>query len=180
MSTTSTAEVAAPSASSRRTRDFLLLLAANVMFGAQFPATKVAVSGLGATLLAALTFLLASICLIPFLIAESKAHPDQPRLSELLKPGMFGPFLYVTVIGLLPASIVMSWGVDRSLASNGALLTLSIPVLTAMLASLVRGEQMTKWRWMSFALGIIGAAITSEVNWRELDFSAGAIWSATV
>lgn len=173
MSTTSAAEALAPATSSRRTRDFVLLLVANMMFGAQFPATKVAVSGLGATLLSALTFLLASICLIPFLVAESKAHPDQPRLRELLRPGMLGPFLFVTVLGLLPASIVLSWGVDRSLASNGALLTLSIPVLTAMLASLVRGEQMTKWRWLSFVLGIAGAAITSEVNWRELDFFSG-------
>jgi drug/metabolite transporter (DMT)-like permease len=155
----------------RKWLDFGALIIANAMFGAQYPATKAAVSGLGPTLLSILTFLLASICVVPFLIAEARAFPKQLPLRQLGSKEFRFPFLMATVFGLLPASVVLSWGVDRSLASNGALLTLSIPVLTAMVASAVRTERMTTLRWLSFALAVVGAAITSEIEWRTLSLA---------
>jgi drug/metabolite transporter (DMT)-like permease len=64
--------------------------------------------------------------------------------------------------------VVLAWGIERSLATNAALLTLSIPIFTVVLASWVRREQMTKWRWLSFILGITGAFICSDIDWRNL------------
>lgn len=154
--------------------DLVLLVLCNVMFGAQYPATKAAVMNMGPVLLSLLTFATGTICLMPFLILESRAHPEQPHPLALFRGKNLLPFFMATVLGFIPASVVLAWGIERSLASNAALLTLSIPIFTAMLASLVRQEHMTPWRWLSFALGITGAIISSDIDWHNLKvFSAG-------
>ena len=159
----------------RRARpiDLVLLVLCNVMFGAQYPATKAAVMNMGPILLSLLTFAMGTICLIPFLILETRAHPEQPPPLTLFQGKNFFPFFMATVLGFFPASVILAWGIERSLASNAALLTLSIPIFTAVLASLVREEHMTPWRWLSFALGITGAIISSDIDWHNLKvFSA--------
>ncbi|PYV42119.1 MAG: hypothetical protein DMG06_15045 [Acidobacteria bacterium] len=153
--------------------DLVLLVLCNVMFGAQYPATKAAVMNMGPVLLSLLTFGMGTICLIPFLILESRAHPEQPHPLTLFRGKNFFPFFMATVLGFIPGSVILAWGIERSLASNAALLTLSIPIFTALLASLVRQERMTPWRWLSFALGISGAIISSDIDWHNLSvFSA--------
>lgn len=151
-----------------RLLDLGLLVLCNLMFGAQYPATKTSVSSMGPVLLSFLTFILGSLCLAPFVVFETRAHPGQPSPLSLFRGRNVFPFLMATVVGFLPASVVLAWGIERSLATNAALLTLSIPVFTAMLASAVREEHMNRWRWLSFALGIAGAAICSDIDWRNL------------
>jgi drug/metabolite transporter (DMT)-like permease len=151
-----------------RARDLILLLLCNVMFGAQYPATKVAVTNMGPVLLAVLTYLLGLFCLLPFLILENRAHPDQSPPLAVFDKKNFMPFFMATILGFFPASVILAWGIDRSLASNAALLTLSIPIFTAILASIVRDERMTIWRWISFVLGVGGAVICSDIDWKNL------------
>jgi len=153
--------------------DLILLVCCNLMFGAQYPATKAAVMSMGPILLSLLTFAIATICLIPFMVMESRAHPEQPPLLAVFRRGNFFPFFMATVLGFIPASVILAWGIERSLASNAALLTLSIPIFTAVVASAVREERMNFWRWLSFALGITGAVISSDIDWHNLSvFSA--------
>jgi drug/metabolite transporter (DMT)-like permease len=59
-------------------------------------------------------------------------------------------------------------GLQRSLASNGAVITLTIPVLMALLAALLLGERMTGLRWLAFALAIAGVLLTSDIDWRSV------------
>ncbi|HVN82598.1 MAG TPA: DMT family transporter [Terriglobia bacterium] len=151
-----------------RLTDLGLLVLCNLMFGAQYPATKTSVTSMGPVFLSLLTFVLGAFCLVPFFLFESRAHPDQPPALALFRGRNLFPFLMATALGFLPASVVLAWGIERSLATNAALLTLSIPVFTAMLASLVREERMNRWRWLSFVLGITGAVISSEIDWRNL------------
>jgi len=138
------------------------------MFGAQYPATKAAVDNMGPVLVSVLTYLLASLCLLPFLILENRAHPEQAPALAVFHKRNFVPFFMATILGFFPASVILAWGIDRSLAANAALLTLSIPVFTAVLASIVRDERMTIWRWISFVLGIGGAVICSDIDWKNL------------
>ena len=126
---------------------------------------------MGPILLSVVTFGLAAAVMIPFLVLESRTHPDQPPLPSLLRPGNLRQFLFAMLLGYFSASVVLAWGVDRSLASNAALLTLTILVNTALLASAVLGEWMTGWRWANFALAITGAA----PSWHPI--STGANWT---
>src|SRR5262245_24764206 len=153
--------------------DLALLVCCNLMFGAQYPATKAAVMSMGPVLLSILTFAISTICLIPFMVMETRARPGQPHPLAVFRAKNFFPFLMATVMGFIPASVVLAWGIERSLASNAALLTLSIPIFTAVVASAVREERMNVWRWLSFALGITGAVISSDIDWHNLNvFSA--------
>jgi drug/metabolite transporter (DMT)-like permease len=162
-----------PSKTRTHARDLILLLLCNVMFGAQYPATKAAVANMGPVLLSVLTYLLGSLCLLPFLIQENRAHPEQSPPLAIFSKQNFVPFCLATIAGFFPASVILAWGIDRSLASNAALLTLSIPIFTAVLASIVRDERMTIWRWISFVLGVGGAVICSDIDWKNLSvFSA--------
>jgi drug/metabolite transporter (DMT)-like permease len=63
----------------------------------------------------------------------------------------------------------VTWGVRLSLASNAALLFLSLPIMTAVMAHVLLNEQMNWVRWLSFALAIAGVAACSGVEWKELN-----------
>jgi drug/metabolite transporter (DMT)-like permease len=55
----------------------------------------------------------------------------------------------------------MTWGTRMSLASNAALITLALPVFTAVMAMLILKEKMNTARWISFALAILGVVVIS-------------------
>jgi len=57
-------------------------------------------------------------------------------------------------MGQVVAQLFITWGVRLSLASNAALLSLALPVFTAVMAFFLLREKMTPVRWLSFALAI--------------------------
>ena len=65
-------------------------------------------------------------------------------------------FVPLALFGAFVAQVFMTWGTQYSLASNAAILTLSLPVITALFAFLVLKEKMNKIRWISFIIAIIG------------------------
>src|SRR3974377_1793376 len=97
--------------------DLGLLVLCNLMFGAQYPATKTSVTSMGPVFLSLMTFVLGAVCLAPFFIVESRAHPRQPRALTLFRGRNLFPFLMATALGFIPASVVLAWGIERSLAT---------------------------------------------------------------
>jgi drug/metabolite transporter (DMT)-like permease len=67
---------------------------------------------------------------------------------------------------------VYDMGTQYSLASNAAILTLSLPVITGLFAFLVLKEKMNKIRWISFIIAIVGVVLCSTGDIREMDFSS--------
>jgi drug/metabolite transporter (DMT)-like permease len=78
-------------------------------------------------------------------------------------------FLLLGVGGQVVAQLFITWGVRLALASNAALLCLALPILTAVIAHFLLGEQMNRIRWISFGLAIAGVTICSGVDWTELN-----------
>ena len=70
------------------------------------------------------------------------------------------------------AQLFITWGVRWSLASNAALLMLTLPISTAVMAYFFLGERMTRVRWISFALALVGVMECSGVDWKELNFTS--------
>jgi drug/metabolite transporter (DMT)-like permease len=68
--------------------------------------------------------------------------------------------------------ICMTWGISRSLASNGAILNLLIPVISAVLASLMLKERLTLLRTASLAIGLVGVAFLSIGDIRQASFGS--------
>ncbi len=81
-------------------------------------------------------------------------------------------FVALGVLGQVVAQTFITWGVQLSLASNAALLSLALPVATAVMAWALLGERMTRVRWAGFALSICGVLACSGVDWKSLSLGS--------
>ena len=75
-------------------------------------------------------------------------------------------------MGLIPGSAFVAWGVDRSTASNAAIIYLTVPILTALLASVLLKERMTLVRWGSLVIALAGVMILSDFDWRHMQLGS--------
>lgn len=99
------------------------------------------------------TFLIAALTLLPFLTWERRTSLPGDRSALPLDPSdrlvrqshwnirNVADFLVLGILGLIPASALLAWGTDRSTASNAALIYLTIPIMTALLASVMVDEK---------------------------------------
>ena len=62
------------------------------------------------------------------------------------RPGDILVYLVLAVVGVFPGQVLITWGTRMSLASNAALLMLTLPVTTAFLAFIFLHERMTTIR----------------------------------
>jgi drug/metabolite transporter (DMT)-like permease len=103
--------------------------------------------------------------LYPLVHHEARSGPPaQRRRSDILI------FFLLALLGVFPAQVLTTWGTRLSLASNAALLMLTLPVSTAILAFIFLDERMTRVRWLSFGLAIIGVVLCSDIEFQTLNF----------
>ena len=171
--------------SRRRVADISLLVLVNAMWAAQYSAYKVATERMGPITVSAWSFLLASVVLLPFLLWERKRSETAPLVTEAaMPPPPYGErslvnkrnlagFLIISLFGLIPGSAILAWGVDRSTASNAAIIYLTVPVTTAILASVILSERMTAARWGSLFISLVGVLILSGADLRHLQLTSG-------
>jgi drug/metabolite transporter (DMT)-like permease len=81
-------------------------------------------------------------------------------------------FVIAGVGGQVLAQLGMTWGISKSLASNGAILNLLIPVISAVLASFMLKERLTLLRIASLAIGLVGVAFLSIGDIRQASFGS--------
>ncbi len=139
---------------------FLALVGVNAMWAFQFAGARIATRELGAVLVTLLPLTLATVLVLPF----AKINFDLFRAgnrSILLDVCLLGTF------GVFPAQICLVFGVERTLASNASVLSLTVPVFTAISASIFLHERMTKLRWLSFMLAILGVCLVSVKDIRQ-------------
>jgi drug/metabolite transporter (DMT)-like permease len=164
--------------------DVSLLVLVNAMWAAQYSAYKVASEKMGPVTVSAWIFLFASLVLLPFLALDrcrsrSQGTSDGPFTSlhkisdrSLVNRRNAVGFLMIGVLGLIPASVFLAWGESRSSASNAALIYLTVPILTALLASVILSERMTLVRWVSLSVSLVGVLILSGFDWRHLQLAS--------
>jgi drug/metabolite transporter (DMT)-like permease len=108
--------------------------------------------------------LLATIFLTFFALRDFKKGGK--RFKDVL---IFGQ---LALLGVFPAQVLMTWGTQYSLASNAAILTLCLPVITAIFAFLLLKEKMTGVRWVSFIIAIIGVIMCSTGDIKQINFGS--------
>jgi len=150
-------------------RSWLLLFACNLMWALQFTCVKLVQDQVGALFTVWGPMTLATIMLIPMVAGERRGyHPKGGRSrSDLLA------FFLLALLGIFPGQVFITWGTRWSLASNAALLMLTLPVSTAVLAYIFLHEKMTRTRWISFALAIAGVLMCSNLDFRHMNFGKG-------
>jgi drug/metabolite transporter (DMT)-like permease len=141
------------------------------MWALQFTCIKLVQDQVGSLFTVWGPMTLATIMLYPLIRLEAKgAKKTDRRSSDILI------FLLLAVVGVFPGQVLITWGTRMSLASNAALLMLTLPVSTAFLAFLFLHEKMTPIRWISFGLAIIGVVMCSDIDFRTLNFGKGYLY----
>ncbi len=145
---------------------FLLLAMANLIWAAQGTAVKFLDPFLGPIAITFLPFFVTTLLLIPVLVWQRRRNPLRatPTRNDWWK------FVIAGIGGQMVAQLGMTWGISKSLASNGAILNLLIPVISAVMASIMLGERLTRLRVLCLAIGLAGVLMMSTNDLRESSF----------
>ena len=142
----------------------MLLFACNLMWSLQFTCIKLTQDQVGPYFTVWAPMLLATLLLAPFAVREFKKGGK--KLKDVLI------FIQLAMLGVFPAQVLMTWGTQYSLASNAAILSLCLPVITAVFAFLLLKEKMNKIRWLSFIIAIIGVILCSTGDIKQINFGS--------
>ena len=144
---------------------WVLLFLCNTMWALQFTSVKLIQDQVGPYFGVFGPMLFATILLLPF-VYKDFGKGDRKNWKDVLV------FAQLALLGAFPAQVFMTWGAQYSLASNAAILSLSLPVITALFAFLLLREKMTSIRWISFIIAIIGVILCSTGDVQQVDFAS--------
>jgi len=141
-----------------------LLLLCNLMWALQFTCIKLTQDQMGPYFTVWGPMLMATLFLAPFALKD--VRKGRKSIKDVLI------FFQLGLLGAFPAQVLMTWGTQYSLASNAAIISLSLPVITALFAFFILREKMNMIRWVSFAVAIIGVLLCSTSDIKRMDFSS--------
>jgi drug/metabolite transporter (DMT)-like permease len=144
-----------------------LFVLVNAMWAAMYFANKWV--DLGPVGISVWTFLIAIPVLVPFLLWERSRSTRHKEFVQSVGREKRSPwcasngagFAVVGILGLLPAALFMAWGEKYTTATSAAMLGLSVPVITPLVAFMVLGERMCRVGWISLSIALTGALILS-------------------
>ena len=160
------------------------MLLVTFLWGAYFPAGKIAVAEAAPAMVAVLRFALAGAILLALLAWKEPAALRPPRRDWglALGLGLTGGALY---------NMAVFEGMARAPAADAAMITPSLnPLLTVLLAALLFGEALTPRKAGALAVGVLGLALVfggpalaatggDQRLWGDLLFVGAAVaWSA--
>jgi drug/metabolite transporter (DMT)-like permease len=153
----------------RKYLDWLLLMLINFMWATQAPVIKLIGDRLGPVAIAFLPMILSTVLFLPALWYESR------RLGRPLhwRWGDARHFVAAGLFGFFFLQLTYTLGAQRTLAANAAVITLTIPVLVAVAASIMLGERLNVVRVFGFLLALAGVLLTSLPDLRAASFSGG-------
>jgi drug/metabolite transporter (DMT)-like permease len=153
-----------------RARDWGLLVLCNLIWASSFVWIKLVQSQVGPVFT---TFFPAAVATVLLILLEIFARDPGHSAGNMTQLSWkdVANFLIIGIFGQVAAQLGGSWGTQLSLASNGAVLFLALPISTAVMAHFLLGERMTFLRWISFVLAIVGVIECSNINWMKLNFT---------
>lgn len=133
---------------------WLTLFACNLMWSLQFTCIKLIQDQVGSFSTVFIPMTLATLFMVPFVYKDARAN-KQRKLADLKI------FVVLALLGQFPAQVLMTMGTQQSTASNAAIISLTLPVVSALLAVVLLKEKMNALRWTSFFIAIIGVVMVS-------------------
>ena len=115
-----------------------------------FPLTKVALADLPPLNLAAVRFAVASLLIIPWLVWKRPRLPSRGDAIRFILCGLIGIALY---------NALLNAGQQTVSASAASFIVNTVPILTALFATLFLDERFNRWGWASAGLGFAGVGI---------------------
>jgi len=130
---------------------YFVLLAANVVYGTSYVATRVTLGSVPPATLALLRLVIGSLVLLPL----ARLDPAGPALSR----GDRWKIAWMGVLGFAAAFVLANWGIGASTATNAALLIVVEPVSLMLLGPLLLGERLARREAVGAALAVAGAVL---------------------
>lgn len=147
---------------------FPVLILVNLMWAFQYTGARIATQKLGPISVALFPMAVSTVFLSLLLLRERRRKSPETLKDRGSFAGNLLNFVILAVVGSFVAQVGLASGVKRSLASNASVITLTIPVLTALLATILVGERMSRLLWVSFGLAIVGVLMVSDVDWHSV------------
>jgi len=144
---------------SRRAFAVCLLVAANLLWAGQGVAVKLLKGGLGPVAIALLPLYVATAIGFVLILARGRLRGQFAQAWTHRRE-----FVLAGVCGQCTAQLGMTIGVNMSLASNGAILSMLIPILTAVIATLLLREKLLPLRVGALLMGVAGVALLSPIS----------------
>lgn len=152
------------------TRTWLLLAFVQFVFAAQYPAFAIAAETLD---VAALNFWMFTLALLA-LGGYRLLRPSAPALRPAPAPG-WPSIVALAGLGLVPAAVLLTWGIERSTAANASILSLTMPVMVVLIGMVLLRARPTPGYWAALAMTLLGTVMLS---WS--DVTAGRFDGATL
>jgi drug/metabolite transporter (DMT)-like permease len=141
-----------------------ILVAVNLMWAGQFTAIKYVESSLGPFAIAFLPYLLATPLLLPLLFRQRATPAARPTAADWVT------FTVAGLFGQVVAMSGMTWAGVVGRASNCSILYLLIPVLSAIMASIMLRERLSPLRVLSLGIGLVGVLVMSAHDLHDTAF----------
>src|SRR5680860_455122 len=116
-----------------KTADWSLVILINFMWATQVPVIRIIGDRMGTVAVAFLPLILSTVIFIPFLLAENKRR----GIGLRWKWKDIKYFLVSGLIGIFLLQYLYTLGSQLTLAANAGIITLTIPVLVALFASVM-------------------------------------------
>ncbi len=138
----------------------------NFMWATQAPVVKIIGDRLGPVAIAFVPMIISTLLFLPALWWEGH------RLGRTFKWRWVdaGHFALAGLFGFFLIQITYVLGAQRTLAANAGIITLSIPVLVAVCASIMLQEKLNPVRVFGFVLALAGVLLTSISDVRGASF----------
>lgn len=154
---------------SRKIADWSLVIIINFMWATQVPVIRLIGDAYGSITVAFIPMILSTLIFLPVLWMENKRRKVKMKwrwrdLRYFMLPGLIGVFLMQYLYTL---------GSRMTLAANAGIITLTIPVIVAVFASVLLKEKLNIVRILSFVLALAGVLMTSLSDISGANFKQG-------
>lgn len=139
----------------------------NLLWAAQYPAYKIASDHMG---VAALNFWMLGFALLLLVPLHLRRIRKLTVKQSDFRWRSVREFVLLGVLGIIPPSVMLAWGIAHSSASNAAILSLTIPILMTGLGVIMLGEKLTAIRVASLMLGLLGTLLVSTSDLAHVSF----------
>lgn len=133
-------------------RNLGLLVLVNALWALQYPASRVAIAQLPPLTLTVVCLSLACLLVLPVAVRRTR----QRQVAQPQTGAFWAAFAAASLLGLIPAVGLLAWGESKVGASRAALIGLSTPVLTGLVAWPLLGERLTLVRLIGLVVSLSG------------------------
>jgi drug/metabolite transporter (DMT)-like permease len=149
--------------------DWTLIIVMNFMWATQVPVIRLIGDSLGPIAIAFIPMILSVLIFLPVLWMENRKRKVSMRwrwkdIKQFMLPGLIGIFVM---------QLAYTVGSQMTLAANAGIITLTIPVIVAIFASIWLKEKLNIIRVLSFILAIGGVLMTSLSDISGANFKQG-------